>query len=167
MSLFELYIKGGFLMHFIFICSVFGFALFLYKFFEYKKIYKILEDKDLSKALINVDFKVEEDIEIFWTIFVNNTEKWLSTISLCANISTLLGLTGTVIGMIKTFMVISQSDFTTPKILALGIWEALLTTAFGLIVAVILHTGLHFLERKSDSILFLLKERILRFKNES
>ena len=56
-----------------------------------------------------------------------------------ASISPLLGLFGTVLGMIKAFLNLekagSQID---PALLAGGIWEALLTTAFGLVVAVIL-----------------------------
>lgn len=155
-------------MHFIMLCSIFGFSVFMYKFFEFKKNSKRLYDKKLSFEYISnfVKTKNNEELEIFWTKQINSFERGLATINLLANISTLLGLTGTVIGMIKTFMVISQSDFTTPKMLAGGIWEALLTTAFGLFVAIPLHIGVHYLEKKSENMMFILKERVIEYKNE-
>ena len=53
-----------------------------------------------------------------------------------ANIAPLLGLLGTVIGMIKAFMVIQEmGGKVNAVVLAGGIWEAMLTTAFGLSVA--------------------------------
>lgn len=169
MSFYDFYIKGGFIMHFIMACSVFGFSIFLYKFFEFRKIYKKLYDKRLSFDYVKsfVKNKNEEDLEIFWVKETYKFDKGLSTINLLASISTLFGLTGTVIGMIKTFMIISQNDFTSPKMLANGIWEALITTAFGLFVAIPLHIGVHYLEKMSENLMFLLKERLIEYKNES
>ena len=54
-----------------------------------------------------------------------------------AALAPLLGLLGTVIGMIRAFMVIEgQGTSVSPVLLAGGIWEALLTTAAGLTVAI-------------------------------
>lgn len=168
--LLELFVKGGFLMYPILLCSVLGVAIFLYKFFEIKRIYTEISSnknlksiKDFSK--VNKDSLSEKDIEVLWVKYIYNLEKWLSTLGFLANISTLLGLTGTVTGMIKTFMVISQIDLPSPKMLAGGIWEALLTTAFGLIVAIPLHFGLHYLEKKIDEILIISREIIIEIKN--
>jgi len=63
-------------------------------------------------------------------------EKNLSTLSTIGNIAPLLGLLGTVFGMIKAFNVISIMGVGNPEALAGGISEALLTTAFGLSVAI-------------------------------
>ncbi|MCX7910739.1 MAG: MotA/TolQ/ExbB proton channel family protein [Endomicrobia bacterium] len=168
MSLYELYIKGGFVMHFILCCSVFGFSIFLYKFFEFKEFFKIVSDKKFAFKYISgfVKNKNNEELEIFWSKKLNNLEKGISTINLLANVSTLFGLTGTVLGMIKTFMVISQHDFTTPKMLAGGIWEALLTTAFGLFVAIPLHISVHYLEKRFENLMFIFKERLMEYGNE-
>ncbi len=163
--LFDFYLKGGMLMHFILFCSIVGMSIFIYKSLEYRKIYKLLSDFNSFKDLVSLKNKNEEELEIFWSKKTNEIEKGISTLNLMANLSTLLGLTGTVTGMIKTFMVIAGSEFTSPKMLAQGIWEALLTTAFGLFVAIPIHIGVHYLERKADSIMFILRERIIEFKN--
>ena len=61
----------------------------------------------------------------------------LRVLSVIGNISTLLGLTGTVTGMIQTFMKIEKiGGIADVAVLAGGIWEALLTTAAGLFVAI-------------------------------
>jgi biopolymer transport protein ExbB len=58
---------------------------------------------------------------------------WLSSI---ANIETLLGLLGTVTGMIRSFLSLRLSGVADPAVLAGGIAEALITTAAGLLVAI-------------------------------
>ncbi|MEW6378271.1 MAG: MotA/TolQ/ExbB proton channel family protein [bacterium] len=63
-------------------------------------------------------------------------DRYMPTLATIANIAPLLGLFGTVTGMIKAFMVIQQlGGKVNASVLAGGIWEALLTTAFGLAVA--------------------------------
>lgn len=68
---------------------------------------------------------------------VRKAERYLSLLATIANISPLLGLLGTVIGMIKAFMVVqTMGNRVSASLLAGGIWEAMLTTAFGLSVAI-------------------------------
>ena len=62
--------------------------------------------------------------------------KYLNTLGTIASISPLLGLLGTVVGMIKVFNAITTQGVGDPSILASGISEALLTTAAGLCVAI-------------------------------
>ncbi|RMG05366.1 MAG: hypothetical protein D6726_01430, partial [Nitrospirae bacterium] len=50
--------------------------------------------------------------------------------------------------------------------LAGGIWEALITTAAGLLVAIPMHLGHHYLEKQADEIAFLLKEVAVFLKKE-
>lgn len=64
-----------------------------------------------------------------------NLAKSLKTISTCAAIAPMLGLLGTVSGMVHTFETIQQFGFGNPVLLADGISEALLTTQAGLLVA--------------------------------
>jgi biopolymer transport protein ExbB len=67
---------------------------------------------------------------------VRNLSRYLQALATIGNIAPLLGLLGTVIGMIKAFMVIQQmGGKVNASVLAGGIWEAMLTTAIGLSVA--------------------------------
>jgi biopolymer transport protein ExbB len=63
-------------------------------------------------------------------------ERYLNTLGTIASITPLLGLLGTVIGMIKVFTVITSAGVGDPGVLAGGISEALITTAAGLSVAI-------------------------------
>jgi len=63
-------------------------------------------------------------------------ERYLNTLGTIAAISPLIGLLGTVIGMIKVFAVITAEGVGNPETLAGGISEALITTATGLVVAI-------------------------------
>jgi len=80
--------------------------------------------------------KIQSEISKIGTEHIFELESWLRTLSLIANLSPTIGLLGTVTGMIKAFMSIESATSVTPAILAGGIWEALITTAFGLIVAI-------------------------------
>lgn len=64
-----------------------------------------------------------------------NLSKSLKTISTCAALAPMMGLLGTVSGMVHTFETIKQFGFGNPVLLADGISEALLTTQAGLLVA--------------------------------
>jgi len=63
-------------------------------------------------------------------------ERFLSGLNIIAAVSPLLGLLGTVTGMIATFLVITEHGTGDPRLMAGGISEALLTTQFGLMVAI-------------------------------
>ncbi len=67
---------------------------------------------------------------------LDRLEKWLPYLSSLANIETMLGLLGTVTGMIRSFVSLRMSGIADPAVLAGGIAEALITTAAGLIVAI-------------------------------
>lgn len=79
-------------------------------------------------------------------------ERFLPTLNVLGQISPLLGLLGTVTGMINTFQVITQVGTGDPRMMSGGISEALLTTQFGLIVAVPIMIIHHLLERRVDRI---------------
>jgi biopolymer transport protein ExbB len=76
----------------------------------------------------------------------------LSTLSTVAQVAPMLGLLGTVFGMIRTFSVFSSVAQPTPTQLAGGISEALVTTAAGLIVAVLAHLGHSTLARQFEMV---------------
>ena len=79
---------------------------------------------------------MKESIEEVGKHVTHDMERFLNTLGTIAAISPLLGLLGTVIGMIKVFAVITAQGVGDPSTLAEGISEALLTTAFGLSVAI-------------------------------
>lgn len=167
--MFDFFVKGGFLMYPIALCSIVGLALLIYKFFEYRRIFREIQ-KPLNEVLesrpgiLQPIFNglengcEEKENSVIGTRQVRGIEKGLSWLGLIATITPLLGLIGTVTGMIKAFMVIAESSSINPSMLAGGIWEALITTAAGLLVAIPIHIGHHYLEKQADEIAFTMKE---------
>ncbi len=80
--------------------------------------------------------QVKEAIEDIGRLEAANLERFLNILGTIAGIAPLLGLLGTVTGMIKAFSVISHAGIGNPQMLAGGISEALITTAAGLTVAI-------------------------------
>ncbi len=79
---------------------------------------------------------IKEAVEDSGRHVVHDLERFLNTLGTIAGISPLLGLLGTVIGMIKVFSAIMVSGVGDANVLAGGISEALITTAAGLTVAI-------------------------------
>ena len=93
----------------------------------------------LAAGLVNRNHNkdiMKEAIEEVGRQVVHELERYLNTLGTIASISPLLGLLGTVIGMIKVFSVIVTAGVGDPGVLAGGISEALITTAAGLSVAI-------------------------------
>jgi len=80
--------------------------------------------------------EIKEAIEHAGKRESSNLRKYLAVLATIAGISPLLGLLGTVTGMIKAFQVIAVEGVGHPTALAGGISEALITTAAGLVVAI-------------------------------
>ncbi|MFC2094735.1 MotA/TolQ/ExbB proton channel family protein [Bacteroidota bacterium] len=92
--------------------------------------------KGLKKYKYGHD-RVKEAIENAGKQEISVLEKGLSILATVAGIAPLLGFLGTVTGMITAFMTIEDlAGSANPSDLAGGIWEALITTAFGLIVGI-------------------------------
>ncbi len=79
---------------------------------------------------------MKEGIEDVGRHVIHDLERYLNALGTIASITPLLGLLGTVIGMIKVFSVITTQGIGDPGVLAGGISEALITTAAGLTVAI-------------------------------
>ena len=93
----------------------------------------------LAAGLVNLEHDrviMKESIEEVGRHVVLELERYLNTLGTIASISPLLGLLGTVIGMIKVFTAITAEGVGNPTVLAGGISEALITTAAGLSVAI-------------------------------
>jgi biopolymer transport protein ExbB len=79
---------------------------------------------------------MKESIEEVGRHEVHEMERYLNSLGTVASITPLLGLLGTVIGMIKVFSVITTEGVGNPAVLSGGISQALITTAAGLSVAI-------------------------------
>lgn len=88
---------------------------------------------------------MKESIEEAGAHVVHDLEKYLSLLGTIAVISPLLGLLGTVVGIIEAFMAVTVNGLNDPTMLAGGISKALITTAGGMVVAIpamVMHRGL-------------------------
>ena len=95
---------------------------------------------------------VEKSIIAYGSVQMGLLEKGLSWISLFIALAPMLGFMGTVIGMIGAFDAIEAAGDISPSLVAGGIKVALLTTVFGLIVAMILQVFYNYLIAKVDSL---------------
>ena len=91
---------------------------------------KLINEKNNDKA--NLRLKAEE----VGRFEVNRLEQYLSLLGTIATVSPILGLLGTVMGMINIFSNLLEANLSSVSPLASGIAEALVTTAAGLVVAI-------------------------------
>lgn len=101
----------------------------------------------------------EETLSLTANRQVRKLERGLGVLELITTIAPILGLTGTVTGMISTFQAIGEhGSRVDPSVLAGGIWEALITTAAGLLVALPAHVAYHFLENRLSELIQTVQE---------
>ena len=170
--------KGGFLIWPIFLCSIMGVAIFLNRLFvlyhlgrEEKELEKELQSLEPSfqaiKRLAGKNHPLGrmareikpiccQDRKFLETVLdyvidqeVARAGRYLEHLATLASVAPLLGLLGTVTGLIKAFMVVERAGGRVDaSMLAGGIWEAMLTTAVGLSVAIPLIVGHRYLSSK-------------------
>ena len=172
--------NGGFIMYLLLFASIVSLGVILekaYYYFKYEKLkknfdYLIIADKNnniipknslesLIRILIEETkkntkvnyFHLEEKAREYTLNKMLKFEDKLWLLALISNISPLLGLFGTVTGMIGAFNVIAVAGTGDPKLLADGISKALITTAAGLIVAVPSVFSYNYLNKKIDMVL--------------
>ncbi len=196
MNIEELFTRGGPVVWILAVYSLIGLAIFLDRYILFIRLHQLprdfktglnrLLDRPNAKALVQ-DIRGPE-ARIIQTVIdadrqgvkdlhgvgsrirsteMQRMETGLPTLGLLGNTAPLLGLLGTITGMIKAFMVIEQAGGKVDaQALAGGIWEAMITTGVGLAVAIPLLILLHFLEggverrvQSMNSCLSLLLER--------
>ena len=142
MTIWDYINQGGAIMYVLLLANIVGFALMIWKgLIIYgaskdqvktqgelsSKVKEVIGDKaDHAQSL------VKDEVQLY----VHGLEKGLNTVKIIASISPLLGLLGTVIGILKTFQVVSEQGLSNPSLFAGGISMALITTVGGLIVAI-------------------------------
>ncbi|HRY97781.1 MAG TPA: MotA/TolQ/ExbB proton channel family protein [Bacteroidales bacterium] len=95
---------------------------------------------------------VEKSVVAYGSVLMGRLEKGLSWINLFIALAPMLGFLGTVVGMIQAFDAIAEAGDISPTVVASGIKVALLTTVFGLIVAIILQIFYNYIVSKVDSL---------------
>ena len=119
----------------------------------------------LASGLMNRNHPREvmkESIEDTGRQVVHELERFLNTLGTIAAITPLLGLLGTVIGMIKVFTAIMSHGVGNPSVLAGGISEALITTAAGLFVAIPTLIFYRYFRGKVDALVLKMEEEALK-----
>lgn len=167
-NIYDFYMKGGFFMHPILLCSIISLAVFMERLWSFRrsrvipesflpKVEKFVREGKLNEAvglckldnssmarilmvgLKNAGKKREYVKEVMQEVGGREAmylERYLEALSTIAGVSTLLGLLGTIQGMIMIFSIIATETTVNPQSLAGGISTALNTTAFGLVVAI-------------------------------
>lgn len=107
--------------------------------------------------------EVEKSIVSYGSVITGRLESGVSWISLFIALAPMLGFMGTVIGMIQAFDAIAAAGDISPQIVATGIKVALLTTVFGLIVAIILQIFYNYIISKIDSLVNDMEDSSISF----
>lgn len=197
MDIFTIFTKGGVVMYPILLCSIVSVAILFERLFALRKS-RIISNGDLLMHLaekhswdeLRETAKKGDDLfsrVIYMTLSDPSSESETAKITeiyakkvteeiyshtsipgVMATLSPLLGLLGTVLGMIRIFNKFTEAGGN-PMILAGGIWEALITTAAGLTVAIpslIIYRYLTYTAEKSVSELEFALERFIVFKEQ-
>lgn len=195
MDIFMIFEKGGVIMYPILLCSIISIAVLFERMFSLRGS-KIFSNPDLILHLaqngswdeIAKEVKKKDDLfsRILDLVIEDNTGedpvkvtemyakkvsaeiyRWISVPGVMATVSPLLGLLGTVLGMIKIFTRFTEAGGN-PMILAGGIWEALITTAAGLTVAIpslVIYRYLNYKADESVADLEFLLEKVLLYRS--
>ncbi len=107
--------------------------------------------------------EVEKSIVAYGSVVTGRLESGVSWISLFIALAPMLGFMGTVIGMIKAFDDIAAAGDISPTVVADGIKVALLTTVFGLIVAIILQIFYNYIVSKIESLVNEMEDSSITF----
>jgi biopolymer transport protein ExbB len=166
----ELIIRGGPLMWPIVACSVIVLGVTMHKWLLIQRAAGQLNvpfealagarPRILAPVLDAIEKgRSEEEITLIGSRQLRDLQRGLGVLSLVAVVCPLLGLTGTVTGMIEAFQTIAlHPGRVEASLLAGGIWEALLTTAAGLLVAIPSHIAFHVLDGRMEDIAAAMKE---------
>lgn len=120
-------------------------------------------EKGVSKigsSLKNIEVSVENlgKIEIY------KLEKNLNLLATIAGAAPMIGFLGTVVGMIQAFMAVAQEEgAVSPKLLSGGIYEALISTAAGLIVGILAYLGYNYLVSRVSKVIHTMEYNAIEF----
>jgi biopolymer transport protein ExbB len=141
MRIFEYITQGGPIMYILLLLNICGFAIMISKFLMFNKEANRIEEvaTDLNGKIDKAGKDAHSLLELAkqeLSLYVGGLEKGLNTVRIIATISPLIGLLGTVIGVLVAFRVMSQTGLNNPASFAQGISMALITTVGGMMVAI-------------------------------
>ncbi len=149
--------KGGVIVYLLIALNIIGFTIIIWKFLtlprKEKITYKILRKLNLAK---NTDTQIEYEIK--------KLETGLNLIKNIASVAPLLGLLGTVVGVLKAFEAITANGLGDPTIFSTGISIALITTIAGLIVAIPHHICYNYFIAILDELELKAKKEVTEIK---
>ena len=168
MRLFDYINQGGPIMYILLVLNILGFTILfwkIYSIFSAKKNTELLKStiKDRYLEYGNNDSSVSINIlkdEVQSS--VHELEAGLNTVKIIASIAPLLGLLGTVLGILSAFKVISEQGLSDPSMFAGGIAMALITTVGGLIVAIPHFVGYNYLVGVLDDLEIELEKSVVK-----
>ncbi|TNE59329.1 MAG: MotA/TolQ/ExbB proton channel family protein [Bacteroidetes bacterium] len=108
--------------------------------------------EDINKAIENVG-----NLELL------KLERNLSTLASISGLGPMFGLLGTVLGLILSFQDMSTATNVTPQVLSGGIYQALTSTAMGLIVSIVAMAGYNLLVSNLDKVVYKMEYTALQF----
>ncbi|MDA7705299.1 MotA/TolQ/ExbB proton channel family protein [Rickettsiales bacterium] len=136
--------KIGFLFYPLSFLSIVAITIIIERFIYFLSFFK-KSDKKIEVELLNLleknqklDKNIRDEIISFKLIDLKNSlESGVNFLRMIAILAPMIGLLGTVTGIIKAFKVISlQTSAIAPSMIADALWNAMLTTAYGLIIAI-------------------------------
>ena len=175
-SIFEKIKQGGFVGFLIIIVLIIGIAIVIERWLVIKRettkinaqlkepepkednpIGQILSiyEKNKNQNIESLEMKLNEVV----VKYLPTVEKRIGVIKLFAAIAPLMGLLGTVIGMILTFQAITLFGTGDPKLMAGGISQALMTTVLGLCCAIPLLLGHSFISSRAQKLVQILEQQ--------
>ena len=155
--------QGGWITYFLLFVSIVGFSIMISKFFLLNQEKQRTEHmaNSLEKNLVakqktpTGEITTEALIELTKqeiALHIGKLERGINTVRIIATVSPLLGLLGTVIGVLQAFVIMSQTGLNNPASFAQGISMALITTVAGLLVAIPHFIGHSYLIGQLDTI---------------
>lgn len=113
----------------------------------------------IGKPLKDIDAAIENvgNLEVF------KLEKNLSSLASISGAAPMIGFLGTVTGMILAFYQMASQQNVTPDVLAGGIYQALITTAFGLLIGIFSFVGYNLLVAKVDKVIYQMERSTIEF----
>jgi biopolymer transport protein ExbB len=183
----EFIVQGGKTMLPLFICSLISVTIIIERFFALRSarilpvsLTRVIESSSdvpalvhhargiqsaLSRVILGIFEKKSAPADVRHTIFstlykkeINALERGLTALEVIAAITPLLGLLGTVLGMVDVFNVVAEVGVGQASALSSGISKALITTIAGLIIAIPTLVFHSFFIRKSETIALSLEE---------
>jgi biopolymer transport protein ExbB len=154
--------KGGVIVYILVLLSLVGFTIMTLKLMVIAKI-KSNKERVVDSFLtrINKDENFTSSVEKNVASYVANLEKGLNTVKIIASVAPLMGLLGTVIGVLEAFEAIGKSGLGDPSVFASGISLALITTIAGLLVAIPHYIGYNYLVGALDTLEIELEKDII------